>query len=119
VIEPVLAFPFEQPAPFWAFPGWYALAVLSVKHDGRVLSLIYLLWDRVRNHESVADWPFSKLRVHWLYDEIDIAPAGRGMFLHRILLSDGRVLEIPFVSVVIHDLLAPPLIEGAQSDRGG
>jgi hypothetical protein len=33
------------------------------------------------------------------------------MFLHRVLLSDGTVIEIPFVDVLIHSL---PLQEGRQ-----
>jgi len=35
------------------------------------------------------------------------------MFLHRVLLSDGTVIEIPFVSALIHNF---PLQEGRQSD---
>jgi hypothetical protein len=99
------------PAPSEAFPQpvWSAVAILSVKQDDTIVSLIYLLWDRVREYPAAADWPFSKARTHWLYDEVDLAPDPRGMFLHRVLLSDGRVLEIPFASAIIHSLsLAPP-----------
>ena len=42
-----------------------------------------------------------------------MAPIGRGMFLHRVLLSDGTVMSIPFVSALIHNF---PLQEGRQND---
>jgi len=38
----------------------------------------------------------------WLYDEVDLMNDHRGPFVHRILLSTGITLEIPFVSVIIH-----------------
>ena len=89
--------------PSWR-TNWRALGIFS---------LFFVLWDRVRRHQSIESWPFSKLRTHWLYDEVDVAPIGRGMFLHRVLLSDGTVIEIPFVSALIHNF---PLQAGRQSD---
>jgi hypothetical protein len=79
-----------------------ATAIVSIRQEGKIVSLIYRLWDRVREHAAAEGWPFSKLRLHWLYDELDLAPNGR--FLHRVLLSDGRVLEIPFLSVIVYTL---------------
>ena len=107
-IERFLALSDLQPFPFW-----FGFAILSVKQGDEIFSLFYVLWDRVRRHQSIESWPFSKLRTHWLYDEVDVAPIGRGMFLHRVLLSDGTVIEIPFVSALIHNF---PLQEGRQSD---
>lgn len=103
VVEPFFPFPLEffGPPPFWS-----ALAIVSLRQGETIVSLFYLLWDRVRDHAPGADWPFSKERIHWLYDEVDVAPNAHGRFLHRVLWSDGRVLEIPFLSVVIH---RPPL----------
>lgn len=92
-IEPVSPFPDE--------PSWAAVAILSVNVRGTVHSLLYALWDRLREHPAPADWPFSHERCHWLYDEIDAA-GDRRAFWHRILLSDGRILEVPFTSVVVH-----------------
>jgi hypothetical protein len=83
---------------------WTATAIIDVNQNGKIVSLIYLLWDRVREQSSVRQWPFSKARPHWLYDEVDVAPGRQGMFVHRILLSDGRVIEIPFVSALVHTL---------------
>src|SRR5262249_8543019 len=90
-------FPFPFPSAFWS-----ALGIVSVRVGGDILSLIYCLCDHIREYSAPDDWPFSKLREHWLYDEVDVASEGRGPFIHRILLSSGIELEIPFVSVVIH-----------------
>lgn len=87
---------------------WSALAIVSVKQDSKVVSLIYGLWDRLREHPACYPWPFSKSQTHWLYDEVDIAAQQPGKFLHRVLLSDGRVLEIPFLSVVMHNASLSP-----------
>jgi len=103
-------FPFPLPLPFWT-----AVAVVSVTRDGEILSLIYSLWDRLREREAPAGWRFSKLRVHWLYDELDMISGHRGgAFLHRILLSDGTVLEIPFLTVLIHRFPLPALESNNQ-----
>jgi hypothetical protein len=103
-VEPL----FPPVEPFGPHPLWSALAILSVNHDRKIVSLIYILWDRVREYPSPQNWPFSKLRTHWLYDEVDLTSNDRGMFLHRVLLSDGRVLEIPFMSAVVHKPISPP-----------
>jgi hypothetical protein len=98
---------FEIPFPF-AVPVWTAIAIVTVKNEGTIRSLIYSLWDRIRTHSFEEGWTFSKDREHWLYDELDVVSqrAGQlfpGGFLHRILLSTGIVLEIPFSSVIIHE----------------
>ena len=95
------------------FPFWYGFVVLSLQLDGEIYSLFYILSDRVRSQQAIKSWPFSKQQTHWLYDEVDVAPIGPGMFLHRVLLSDGTVIEIPFVSVLIHRFR---LREGRQND---
>ena len=80
---------------------------MSLKHEGSALSLIYFLWDNIREHAASDNWPFSKLGKHWLYDELDLASGSRGMFVHRVLFSDGSVLEIPFHSVISHSFPLP------------
>jgi len=35
-----------------------------------------------------------------LYDEVDLSPGLPYVFLHRVLFSDGSVIEIPFGSVI-------------------
>ncbi len=101
------------PVPSEFFPLWSGFAILSVKLGDEIVSLIYVLWDRIRRHPSKETWPFSKLKTHWLYDEVDIVPFRRGMGLHRVLLSDGTVIEIPFVLALIRSI---PLQEGRPAD---
>jgi hypothetical protein len=93
-----IAFPSQSAGP----PFWSVLAVLSLKQEQTVTNLIYMLWDWVREYAPQGDWPFSEERKHWLYDEIDVATDARGAFLHRVLFSDGSVMEIPFLAAVIH-----------------
>jgi hypothetical protein len=105
--------PFFPISAFEPFPFWSGFAILSVRQEDRIISLIYVLWDRVRDYLPGEEWPFSRLRRHWLYDEVDVSPNRRGMFLHRVLLSDGTVMEIPFLSALIHSF---PWKEGAEND---
>ena len=57
---------------------------------------------------------FSKLEEQWLYDEVDLLNDHRGPFVHRILLSTGITLEIPFVSVIIHRFTVPAVTKLAK-----
>jgi hypothetical protein len=100
-VQPLLQLPIESGGKPWS-----AVAILSLTQDGDILSLIYFLCDHIREYPLNA-WPFSKQRPHWLYDEIDVGTE-QG-FIHRVLLSDGRVIEIPFASAVIHKLPLPAL----------
>ncbi|MEX0867403.1 MAG: hypothetical protein WD030_08585 [Pirellulales bacterium] len=94
--EDVEPLPSSQLEPFW-----FAIAIVSLKRDNELLSLIYVLWDRLREFAAPERWPFSDRRPHWLYDEIHQAPGHEGArFVHRVLLSDGRVFEIPFLTVL-------------------
>ena len=78
-------------------------ATIWLKNEGNLVNLFYLLWEEIHESASSPRWPFSKLRVHWLYDEIDRADAPwPSVFWHRILLSDGRVISIPFSDVVVN-----------------
>src|SRR5262249_27203350 len=87
---------------------WSAVAIISVQHQGEILSLIYSLWDRMRVTQAPEGWRFSKRREHWLYDEVDVASERRGgPFIHRILLSTGIALEIPFPSVALQRFALP------------
>lgn len=95
------AFPFAT-EPSGPFPFWSAMAILSLRQDQTILSLIDLLGDRVRENAAPKDWPFYDRFTHWLYDEVDVDPAHPARFIHRILWSDGRSIEVPFMSVVTH-----------------
>jgi hypothetical protein len=86
-------------------PKLFCPALLRRGNDATFL--IYELWDSVREISARTGWPFSKGPTYWLYDEMDMASES-GEFWHRILLSDGRVFEIPFkhVSVLTYPLHA-------------
>jgi hypothetical protein len=100
-------FPFPVPLAFWS-----AVAVVTARQGADLVSLIYGLWDHLRERPAPEDWPFSKVREHWLYDEVDVASDRRGPFLHRILLSSGVELEVPFTTVVIHRFALDPEAKG-------
>jgi hypothetical protein len=99
------------------FPFWLGFAILSIRKGDEVVSLIYALCDRIRKHPSIGDWPFSKLRRHWLYDEVDVSPNLPGMFLHRVLMSDGTLMEIPFSSALIHSFRLEDAPQGDASKQ--
>ena len=61
----------------------------------------YFLCDHMTEQPAAEDWPFSKKREHWLYDEVHWQGGDGGRFTHLILLSSGVVLTIPFVTVLI------------------
>jgi hypothetical protein len=91
--------PLFQPSSSPFSPG---AATIWLKSDGKIVNLFYSLWDEVVESDAPKRWPFSKLRVHWLYDVIDRAEApSPSVFWHRILLSDGRVISIPFSAVIV------------------
>ncbi len=100
-------FPPDSPFPF-PLSIWSAVAVITLRLDGEILSLFYCLWDHIRTREAPDNWRFSKLREHWLYDEVQIhGERSYTTYMHSILLSTGAVLDIPFVSVVIHRFPLP------------
>jgi hypothetical protein len=105
-------YPYPEPHPYWAGPILTATAIISLKERNTVRSLVYMLVDEVRIHEAITGWPFSNTRKHWLYDEIDVLPGRRGMFVQRILFSDGSIAEIPFASVVTSAVSLP----GSESE---
>jgi hypothetical protein len=100
-------------------------ATISLRQDGQIIHLDYLLWDEVVQAPPLATWPFSPARVHWLYDEVSFEAEASGSgsgsnpthrFWHRILLSDGRSIAIPFVDVIM-DLFSPESPEPALVAR--
>ena len=89
---PVRTLPTLPPLPF---------ATVSLRQDSQIIHLVYVVWGDVVETSPPEDWPFSTLRTHWLYDEIDLERRDANLYWHRILLSDGRVVAIPFVDVVV------------------
>lgn len=72
--------------------------VMSLKNNQYVYCLIYQTTNLVRKENFPQKWLFSDQRKHFLYDELDLQDSA---FLHRILWSDGEILEIPFTSIII------------------
>jgi hypothetical protein len=93
--------------PFW--PVWYGVATLAVRHENELVTLFYFLCDHVAEHPAAEDWPFSKKREHWLYDEVHWQGDDRGRFMHLILFSSGVVLTIPFATVLISQFSLSPV----------
>lgn len=99
-----------------ASPQWSGAALLCLRDGDDVHTLMYVLCGPVRQQASPRNWPFSNERRHWLYDEIDAGRRPAGSFLHRILFSDGSILEIPF-SMVFVDRFALPSNGSRQRPR--
>ena len=113
--EPVGQFDFFNGTHPFPLPSvWTAVAVISVTLGEEVISLIYALSDHTTTREAPEGWRFSKLQEQWLYDEVDLLNDPRGPFVHRILLSTGLTLEIPFVSVIIHQFTVPAVTRLAK-----
>jgi len=75
--------------------------VMSLKNNQYVYCLIYQTTNLVRKDNFPQNWLFSDQRKHFLYDELDLQDSA---FLHRILWSDGEILEIPFTFVTINPI---------------
>lgn len=78
-----------------------ATALVILQRQGKVWTLAYRLNGLVRQSSQPEGWVSSSPH-QWLYDEVDEdSNSAKDAFLHRILFSDGRVLEIPFRSVKV------------------
>jgi hypothetical protein len=102
--------PYSVPVPYL----WTAVAIVSVATAEEAVSLIYSLSDHTTTRDAPEGWRFSKLQEQWLYDEVDLINGDKGPFIHRILLSSGVTLEIPFVSVIIHQFTLPAAPNAAK-----
>jgi hypothetical protein len=78
------------------------IALFLLRQGEKTRSLAYRLGGEIRLSSVAAGW-VSTSPQQWLYDELDEDPASEGVFLHRILFSDGRVLEIPFRSILVSE----------------
>jgi hypothetical protein len=85
-------------------PAQIPVAIISLRGIGRIFNLFYLLWGELILSTAPEAWPFSPRRLHWLYDEIDLAPEPSPFprYYHRVMLSDGREISIPFYDVIVH-----------------
>ena len=76
-------------------------ALVILQRQGKVWTLAYRLNGHVRQSSAPEGW-VSASPHQWLYDEVDTGSAS-GAFVHRILFSDGRVLEVPYTSVKVSE----------------
>jgi hypothetical protein len=76
-------------------------AMIGLRHETGTTNITYALEDQIREVPPPKHWPFSAKDRHWLYDEVDTDPRHPGSYVHRILLSDGVELMIPFSRVSI------------------
>ncbi len=115
-VQPAGEFRFsDEPHRFPLPLLWTAVAMVAVTVGEEIISLFYSLSDHTSTKEAPEGWRFSKLQEQWLYDEVDMLNERAGPFVHRILLSTGITLEIPFVSVIIHRFTVPAATNGATS----
>ena len=78
---------------------------LELKLGNSLYLVTYSLCAPVRELPAPENWPYPSQPLDWLYSEFHEIPGG---FEERILLSDGRVLEIPCFQVHLdHNQLAP------------
>ena len=112
-----MSFPDHGPISPWFWPLWHGLATLAVRLDDELVTLFYFLSDHMKEEAPAEDWPFSKKREHWLYNEVHGQKDDRSRFTHVILLSGGAVLTIPFFTVSISRFALSPAIaeHGKQS----
>jgi hypothetical protein len=94
-------------------PVWSAFSVLSLRRESEIVSLNYVLWDRIQRSLAPSDWPFSRAQRYWMYDELDLASGRPGNYIHRVLFSDGTTAQIPFAIVFVHRIAWQP----AEEDR--
>jgi hypothetical protein len=105
----------DRPGPPGFWPFWCGLGTLAVRLEDELVTLLYFLCDHITEQPAAADWPFSKKREHWLYDEVHRQSGDRGRFTHLILLSSGVVLTIPFGTVLISRFpLSPASAESSK-----
>jgi hypothetical protein len=88
----ISARPFQQAVRTW---------ILSLRSNGNIINIVYFLWGEAQVSTAQNKWPFSKLFTHWLYDEVDLEQGSPFHYWHRILLSDGSVISIPFLDVFV------------------
>ena len=68
-------------------------AIIMLEDQGRIALLLYELTGKIKLIEAPEQWHLSKTPVCWLYDEVEVN--GKS-FWHRILLSNGTTLLVPF-----------------------
>ena len=100
------------------------VATVSIRQDGRAVTLYYDLLERPERTRVVADtqqtvWDATGMPL-WLYDEVDVLgdPADPTGFVHEVLLSSGEVVKLTFFGFDWHvHTPALPLAANVRSGR--
>jgi hypothetical protein len=90
-----------------------ASATIMLRRDDSDVIIAYFLAEEPLVQEVKEPWPFSKQKVHWLYDEFDIRP--EGTVQHEVLLSNGHILTLRFheLRLLEHEFKSLPVAERA------
>ncbi len=79
------------------------VAIVTLKDSDAFRSLIYFLHYAIEVRPAPTEWPFATSPEHWLYDEFEVMEPRMRFYRHRVLLSSGVELVIPFADVIIHE----------------
>jgi hypothetical protein len=71
-------------------------AIVAARQNNDLVVICYTPIQKVKVIDAPTAWPVSKGRVQWLYDELDAKSETSKSLVHRVLLSDGTTLVIPF-----------------------
>ena len=83
---------------------------LVVRNEEQLLTrLTYICWAPVRQSLPRTDLPTDCNGINWVLDEFQMVVELPSRFVHRILFSDGRRVEIPFSDVGMHTFRSGPV----------
>jgi hypothetical protein len=102
------------PSGVAGLPVWYSTASIAVRDGEKLLILLYVLWDKAVTIPAPENWSLSKDRVHWLYDELELASDRPDRLVHQILLSNGVTLVIPFSTCIVQTLRMDQVVTQAE-----
>ena len=90
-----------------------ALAAVMLRNGSKDMILAYFLAEEPLAQEGSESWPFSRDKVHWLYDEFDVRP--NGTLQHEVLLSNGHILTLRFYELRLleHEFETPAVAKRA------
>lgn len=73
-----------------------AIGVVLLANEQDLVTFLYSLRRKPSLIHAPEGWSLPTDSIHWLYDEVDFDEEDQEFFVHRILLSDGTTLVIPF-----------------------
>lgn len=104
---------------YWGGRSRFRIALHPESQPGRLVILTYSLVQPPQIKRHVLPEQLRSEPVAWLYDELtreDGSSAGKRVFRHTILLSDGSEVGLPFSSVAIERPI--PLVPAVPAHSG-